>query len=932
MRDFLPFIITGLLTGTIYGLTASGLVLTYKTSGIFNFGQGAVLMAGALVFYGLHVSQGWDWKPAFFVAVFVAGPVFGLIMEFVARHLSRQPTAYKVVGTVGLMVLVPAICLIMYPKSNVGLKVNRYLPFSNRRRYKVTLLKVNVFGDQILVAGIAVACVIALYVLFRHSRLGKQMRAVVDDPDLLAITGASPARVRRISWIIGCTFASLSGVLILPAVQLQPYTLTFLATYAFGAAALGGFSSVPLAFLGGLLVGVTEDLLGYVIRTNKWTSLGGLPEALPFVLLFVVLLVMPRSKLAPRSDAEARPPLQWHGPARLRIAAGVIVLAALLVVPFVFETKLPFFVFGLCQAVLILSLGLLVKTSGQMSLCHATFAAIGGVAFSQLHVDAGLPWWVAFFLAALICVPVGAIVALPAIRLHGVYLALATFGFGILVQRLVFPQTWMFFTFAGSRRVARPFGITTDRGYFYFVLAVFVVAAVIVVAISEARIGRLLRGMSESPMAVSTLGLSTNVTKMIVFCISAFIAGVAGILYGGAYTSIDSGTLAFQPFNSLLLVAILALAPFRVPWYAVFAGMTAVIPAFFHGASVTYWMSAIFGFFAIVVSVQGGQPAMSPKLQAFFGRFGGARQAAEVPPSPAAPLPQRTTAAGGGLAIADLSVRFGGLRAVDEATLSAPIGRITGLIGPNGAGKTTTFNAISGINRNHTGSITFHGEDIRRNPPPVRARRGLGRTFQRAELGDSLTVFDNVLLGAESGMAGTRVFGQLRAPRAEQLESVAAAHDALSRCGITHLANLQAGALSTGERRLVELARCLAGRFDLLLLDEPSSGLDRDETERFGQVLRSIVGERGCGILLVEHDMSLVMGICDYIYVLDFGRMIFEGTPTEVANSIEVRVAYLGTDSEHVIDADIDADTGDVDEPLDADRPDPVTASEGVAP
>jgi ABC-type branched-subunit amino acid transport system ATPase component len=154
----------------------------------------------------------------------------------------------------------------------------------------------------------------------------------------------------------------------------------------------------------------------------------------------------------------------------------------------------------------------------------------------------------------------------------------------------------------------------------------------------------------------------------------------------------------------------------------------------------------------------------------------------------------------------------------------------------------------------------------------------------------------------------------------------------MSRCGIPHLANIQAGALSTGERRLVELARCLAGRFDLLLLDEPSSGLDRDETERFGEVLRNIVNERGCGILLVEHDMSLVMGICDYIYVLDFGRMIFEGTPTEVSNSNEVRVAYLGTDSQHVIDADIDADTGEVDETFDPDEPAAVPAGEGVAP
>jgi ABC-type branched-subunit amino acid transport system ATPase component len=247
--------------------------------------------------------------------------------------------------------------------------------------------------------------------------------------------------------------------------------------------------------------------------------------------------------------------------------------------------------------------------------------------------------------------------------------------------------------------------------------------------------------------------------------------------------------------------------------------------------------------------------------------------------------------------VSGLTVRFGGLRAIDSASFEAPIGRITGLIGPNGAGKTTAFNAISGINRNISGQIVFDAKDILGAAPPARGRMGLGRTFQKVELGDSLTVFDNVQLGAECGQAGSRLVGQLVAPPHERLASLAAAHDAMSLCGISHLAGTQAGALSTGQRRLVELARCLAGRFDLLLLDEPSSGLDHDETERFGEILQHVVAERGCGILLVEHDMSLVMEVCQYIYVLDFGRLIFEGTPAEVGSSAEVQAAYLGSES-----------------------------------
>ena len=165
------------------------------------------------------------------------------------------------------------------------------------------------------------------------------------------------------------------------------------------------------------------------------------------------------------------------------------------------------------------------------------------------------------------------------------------------------------------------------------------------------------------------------------------------------------------------------------------------------------------------------------------------------------------------------------------------------------------------------------------------------------QLCESLTVFDNVALGRESSQAGARPMSQLVASRADQRARSVAAEEALELCGITDLAGLQAGALSTGQRRLVELARCLAGPFDLLLLDEPSSGLDRDETTQFGDVLQRVVDERGCGILLVEHDMSLVMRICTYLYVLDFGVLIFEGDAAAVGASPIVRAAYLGEES-----------------------------------
>lgn len=248
-----------------------------------------------------------------------------------------------------------------------------------------------------------------------------------------------------------------------------------------------------------------------------------------------------------------------------------------------------------------------------------------------------------------------------------------------------------------------------------------------------------------------------------------------------------------------------------------------------------------------------------------------------------------------GLRLVDLQVCFGGLVAVAASNLAAPVGQITALIGPNGAGKTTTFNACSGLRRPTSGRVFLDGHDVTRSSPSARARKGLGRTFQLMELYDSLDVGQNVGLGREAAFAGANPLGHLVASRAQRVLVEERVAHALALCGIEALAKRSPGELSTGQRRLVELARAVAGEFRLLLLDEPSSGLDPTETEAFGLVLRALVDGGQTGILLVEHDMSLVMRISDYCYVLDFGKLIFEGTPEEIAASAVVRAAYLGS-------------------------------------
>jgi ABC-type branched-subunit amino acid transport system ATPase component/branched-subunit amino acid ABC-type transport system permease component len=887
VQQFLPFIVAGIAAGSIYGLAATGLVLTYKTSGIFNFGQGALATAAAYIFYAMHYANNINWIVSLVVSVLIAGPLMGLGMERISRRLSQQSVAWKIVATTGLILIVQGLGTIKYGSDT--LDVPQFLP-KGTDSFEVG--GVNISYAQLIVTVVGVVAVAGLYALFRWTRTGTAMRAVVDDPDLLAMQATSPVRVRRGAWIIGTTFAALSGVLVLPFIGLDAIALTYIVVQAFGAAALGAFSSIPLTFVGAIVIEIAANISQKYVVNVSW--LGGLPDSLPFIVLFVALILLPRRRLATRSGTELRPPLQWQGPVRVRVVTGIVVVGLLAVVPWVVGAdKIGFWTIGLTQMIMLLSLGLLVKTSGQVSLCQATFAAIGAVVFSQLTVGAGIPWFAALLFAGLIVVPVGAFLALPAIRLPGLFLALATFGFGIFVQQMLYSTSWMFTTLQSGRAVPRPSIGSTDTGYYYVVLVILVVTALIMVAIHELRLGRLLRGLSDSPLAVATMGLSTNTTRVIVFCISAFFAAISGVLYSASIHFAVSSDIHFNPFYSLTLLAVLALAPFAEPWYAIFGLIAAVIPGYLTSTNVTWWLNVIFGVSAVAVALRGGHAGMPVRLREFLGRFGHPREA-EVEVAAAVDVPRQPTPEGDGLQVRDLRVAFGGLVAVDGLSFSVPLGRITGLIGPNGAGKTTTFDACSGLNRRIGGQIVLRGKEVTRMAAPARGRLGLGRTFQRMALCERLTVAENVALGRESGLGGARVLGQLAATRSQRADTQAATRSAMELCGITELAGTQAGALSTGQRRLVELARCLAGQFDVLILDEPSSGLDHAETEALARILRRTVTERGCGILLVEHDMSLVMNVCEYIYVLDFGKLLFEGDPSNVAASPEVQAAYLG--------------------------------------
>jgi branched-subunit amino acid ABC-type transport system permease component len=592
VNSLLPFIVTGIVTGSVYGLAALGLVLTYRTSGVFNFGHGAIGAGAAFLFYTLHVTHHMPWPAAAAITLVVFGVVVGWIMEFITRGLGDVPEAVVVVATVGILLGVEGYLYLQY--GDVTRRFPDFLPTSGFR-----LSGVNISWSEVITVVLSAAAAAVLYMFLRRSRLGIAMRAVVDNPTLVALAGDRPTRVRQAAWAIGSAFAAMSGILLAPTLGLDANLLTLLVVQAFGACAIGLFTSLPLTYLGGLGVGIAASL-----ATKYFTHrpFNGVPPAVPFIILLVVLLVVPAAKL-PKRRASLRSLVPDIRPMSPRAALGLtaVGIAALAVVPAVVGPHLPVWIAGLVDVIIFASLALLVWTSGQISLCHAAFVAVGACAMGHLTSGGHVPWALALVLAGLITVPVGALVAIPAIRMSGLYLALATLGFGILMQDVVFPTRWMFGS-ALSVTAPRPrlgaFNGSHDKQLYYLVLVVAVISLGIIAAVVRSRLGRLLRAMAETPTMLATHGLNVNMTRLIVFCVSSFFAGVAGALVVTQFGSASG--VGYGPIQSLLFLAVLAICGTRIIRSSVLAaGLLAVLPGYLTTFSVD---RQTFAFGAIAVA------------------------------------------------------------------------------------------------------------------------------------------------------------------------------------------------------------------------------------------------------------------------------------------------------------------------------------------
>jgi len=548
VQNFFVFLIIGLAISAVYAISATGLVVTYVTTGVFNFAHGAIGMFLAFVYWELRVHRGWPAPLALAVTLLVIAPAIGVLLDAIVMRplLKGASVATKLVVTVALLLAFQGAAVAIW-----GIQLRTLPGLWGQRSYK--LLSLTVTWDQTTTILAAVAVALGFRALFRRTRLGVAMRAVVDNRELCAVKGLNPNVVTAASWAIGCSLAGLAAILIAPGLNLEVNTLSLLVVSAYAAAVVGRLSDLPLTFAGALILGVGQAMVvAYLPAGNEITQ--NLRPALPFFLLFVALLVRGEIRLPERikTYAEPAPPPASRTWLTGAVAVGAAVVVSRLLSPYqlVIGSK------ALVFAALTISLVLLTGLSGQVSLMQMSFAGLGAVILADL--PHAIPWIVGVGIAALVAGLLGGLVALPALRLRGLYLGLLTLAFAILMDNLFFGNRHVLGG-GTTKAVARPdiFGLHfySERALFVVLAVTAVVFANVFLAVRRSSFGRMLAAMRDSPNAAQTLGMNLTAAKLKVFGLSALMAGAAGALLGGLQSRV--GQLDFLWFRSLsvLLVA-----------------------------------------------------------------------------------------------------------------------------------------------------------------------------------------------------------------------------------------------------------------------------------------------------------------------------------------------------------------------------------------
>ena len=933
----------GLVEGVVIGLVAMGLVLVFRTTGVVNFAVGNLGLPGSVLLPLLVL----NWGVPFWLALtasLLVGVAFAAAVELtVVRRLFDAPRVVLLIATVGIATLARAV-VAAYPLIDAA---GRGYPVVASTEWTDLPLGLRVEATDLAVLVVVPVVALGLGWLLNRTTFGKAVTASSDNRALARLCGVNPRRVSTVVWVLAGALATLSMVLLsgrtgsVAGVQgLGPLLLA----KSLAAAAIAGMRSFPRAMVGGVVVGVVSTVVGY-----RFFEQPGLPE------LVLFLAVLGAVYLQRRSDGGAAlgafTPKVRPVPERLRARwwvrhlprlvlgglLGLVVVAVLVdgavglydIQPSRYLVWSAIAALAICAA----SVTVLTGWAGQLSLAQMAFAGLGALTAAALargaELDLGvggtrvldvtfrpMPYELAILAATLATGAIAAAVGLGALRVRGLLLGVSTFVFAIACQQYLFARP--FFT-AGARSSV-PFergrllgvDLQEQRTWFLVVLAALVVVIALLGRLRRGGPGRTTIAVRDNPDAAAAYGISPARTKLTAFALAGGVAGLGGALLAATIENVPYQQRLFLVDDSLRLVAA-----------AVIGGLGSVagpllgalwvegLPSFFPDNDLVPLLSSSLGLLVLLLYFPGGfvqvgfaardrlldrldrrlGPADPGSTTVLPGSFARSRPAGSLPPTV--------------LRTQGLTVRFGGIVAVDEVDLELHRDEIVGLIGTNGSGKSTFMNAVGGFVPAR-GQVELLGRRIDGVAPAVRSRAGLGRTFQSARLFPELTVLETVLVALErrrrSTFLGTSLFlpSAGRGARANRAE----AHELVHFLGLGRYADHHVADLSTGTRRIVELAGLLALDAPVLCLDEPTAGVAQRESEAFGPLLVEVRRELGCSMLLVEHDMPLVLGMSDRVYCLEAGRVIAEGTPAAVRDDPRVVASYLGTDERAIARSD----------------------------
>lgn len=928
-------IYSGIVAGLTSALVALGLVLIFRATKVINFAVGNMGLpaAGLLALMVINYDLGF-WLSL--VVSLVVGAAFAAAVELVVvRRLFRAPRVILLVATIGVAQLAQAVVR-TFPD----------LVSSRDSQFPVAVGTVwedvgglRVTGPDLTVLVVVPVLAVALGWFLNRTTFGRTVKASADNPDLARLSGISPKAVSTFVWVVGGLLSSVSIILLSGLAgsptgieDLGPSTLN----RALAAAVIAGMVSFPRALAAGVVLGLTEALLRF-----NFVDEAGLIDLLLFLAVVVAVFLQARTQDAETNTFSFAPRVR-PVPPRLRqiwwvrhmgLMLGLVVAALAVVVPLIVTeaSRQLLYTNILVFAMAATSLVVVTGWSGQLSLGQMAFAGVGALFAAALHrgieldigfgstriIDlqfVGIPWIMSIIGGALFAAVVAALIGLGALRVRGLLLAVSTFAFALAAQQYLYRRPILSDGRTSSVAFERGtlFGINLgdQRSYYWFCLAVLIVVVALVGRLRRTGVGRATIAVRDNPDTASAYTVANARTKLTAFALAGGLAGLAGGLLAGAIQNVPLSERFFQVEDSLQLVAIAVIGGLGSVVGPLLGALFVIgLPAFFPDNDAMPLFTSSIGLLVLLLYFPGGLVQVGYSARDAIVRWLEVRHPAPTATrATAATVPTRhrdgpdhaSDEAGTrppALATAEVTVRFGGIVAVDGVDLVVARGEVVGLIGTNGAGKSTLVNAIGGYVPAR-GSIALDGADISDRNAAARAHAGLGRTFQAAVLFPELTVRETVLVALEGRGRTGLLSSALVLPASVRRERTRAreAIELIDFLGLGRYADAYIADLSTGTRRIVELAGLLALDARVLCLDEPTAGIAQRETEAFGPLLLEIRRELDAAMIVIEHDMPLIMSISDRVYCLELGRVIASGSPAEVRNDPLVISSYLGTD------------------------------------